>query len=164
MNKEIIKYAKGMELKPEFVEWIEKNIKLFKNQTEGEHIIDYLLSSKAPKKLIRATYKQIKENTEKWNKALIKKGQHIKETEKDVEVVIDFKDGFKAVKLIGKNAYKREGYLMRHCVESYYSKDDKIYSIRDKKNIPHCTLSKSSQQIKGKGNGSINPKYIKYEL
>ena len=160
--KEIIDYAKNIGLKAEFIEWIEKNIKNFKTQTEGEHITDYLMSSKAPKRVTRATYKQIKENTKKWNNALIKKGEHIKETKKDTEVVIDFKDGFKAVKLIGENAYKREGFLMRHCVESYYNKDDEIYSIRDKKNIPHATLSKSSQQIKGKGNGSINPKYIKY--
>ena len=51
---------------------------------------------------------------------------------------------------------------MRHCVESYYGKDDEIYSLRDKKNNPHATFSKSSQQIKGKGNGNIHPKYVKY--
>ena len=28
--------------------------------------------------------------------------------------------------------------------------------------MPHATLSKQSQQIKGKGNGNIHPKYIKY--
>ena len=65
------------------------------------------------------------------------------------------------VKLKGKNAFEREGYLMRHCVSSYYGKDTEVYSLRDKDNNPHATLEKD-QQIKGKGNGSINPKYVKY--
>ena len=50
---------------------------------------------------------------------------------------------------------------MRHCVASYHGNNTEIYSLRDKNNMPHCTMEKD-QQIKGKGNGSINPKYINY--
>jgi len=164
MKAEIIKYAKGMEASEKIYTWLEKHVftqeKL--NQQEVEHIVDYLVSDKAPRNLSRASLKQMSLNTKKWTKALEKKGKNIKESKKDTKVVLDFKDGFKIVKLVGKNAYKREGFLMRHCVSGYYGKDDEIYSLRDKKNMPHATLSKSSQQIKGKGNGSINPKYIKY--
>ena len=107
------------------------------------------------------SYKEALANTDKWNKSLIKKGMNIVEDKKDTEIIKDFGDGFKIVKLIGKNAYEREGFLMRHCVSSYFGKETEVYSLRDSKNIPHCTMEKN-MQIKGKGNGSINPKYIKY--
>jgi len=50
---------------------------------------------------------------------------------------------------------------MRHCVASYFGTETDIYSLRDKDNVPHCTMEEN-QQIKGKGNGNINPKYISY--
>ena len=50
---------------------------------------------------------------------------------------------------------------MSHCVGGYYGNGKEIYSLRDKDNIPHCTMEKD-QQIKGKGNGDIHPKYINY--
>ena len=160
-------YAQFLNANEEVIYWVEHNLKNYlethkPTQSEVEHIIDYLASKEAPTRLKKMSYKQAKENAKKWNETLQKKGKEIKETEKDVEVIHDFKDGFKIVKLIGENAYKREGNLMGHCVSSYFGKDDEIYSLRDNKNMPHCTMSKSSQQIKGKGNGSINPKYIKY--
>jgi len=162
MKNELIKYAVGLNASQCVISWIEKRVEDDKDQSEAEHIIDFLISDKAPKRLDRATYKQMKKKTDEWNKSLIKKAEHIKETHQDIEIVLDFEDGFKFVKLIGENAYKREGYLMRHCVASYYGQDDEIYSLRDKCNIPHATLSRNSQQIKGKGNGEIHPKYIKY--
>ena len=160
-------YAQTFSARPEVISWIESNLSKHlkdhpENQTEIEKILDYLLSDTSPKTLSAMTYEQAKSNTEKWEKALIKKGEHIKETEKDTEVVHDFKDGFKIVKLVGKNAFEREGYLMSHCVISYFDKNDEIYSLRDKNNMPHCTMSKGSNQVKGKGNGSIHPLYVGY--
>jgi len=129
------------------------------NQTEIEHILDYLYSTN---KIFKIGYITIKEKADKWSKKLQKLSSKDKEKEeKDYEVVKKWR-GFKMVKLISKSAYNREGRLMNHCVSSYYGKNDDIYSLRDKNNKPHCTISKSSQQIKGKGNGSIHPKYIKY--
>ena len=167
MLNDIIKYAKGMEVKQDVFDWINSHLKaqLEKDgvigQSEVEHIIDYMASDKRPKRISKMSYAQAEANTEKWNKALIKKGSKIIEIESDVEVIKDFKDGFKIVKLIGKAAYEREGFLMRHCVASYYGSSKEIYSLRDAENQPHCTMEKD-QQIKGKGNGSISPKYIKY--
>ena len=69
-------------------------------QDEIEHIIDYLASPDAPKKNLTAmAYPAALKNAEKWMKAQIKKGKHIKESEKDTEIVLDFEDGFKIVKL-----------------------------------------------------------------
>jgi len=163
MNDEIIKYAEGLGADQKVIDWVELQLSKKEgiNQSEIEHVIDYLISDKGPKRLERATYYQMKKKSELWTKSLEKKGLGIIEVEKDTEVVLDFKDGFRIVKLIGKPAYEREGFLMRHCVASYFGNGKEIYSLRDKDNIPHCTIEKD-QQIKGKGNGSIHPKYIEY--
>ena len=166
MIKKYLDYAQHTQATSNVTEWINNNLKNYlskngENQIEIEHIIDYLCSDKAPKRLQRMSYKEALANTDKWNKSLIKKGMNIVEDKKDTEIIKDFGDGFKIVKLIGKNAYEREGFLMRHCVSSYFGKETEVYSLRDSKNIPHCTMEKN-MQIKGKGNGSINPKYIKY--
>jgi len=161
-----LNYAKSLNANNEVLNWISHNLVNYlkenkEDQDEIEHIIDYLINDNAPYKLIKTSYEQAKIKAEKWTKKLQNKGEHIKETKKDTEVVLDFKDGFKIVKLISKNAYDREGFLMRHCVASYYGKDTEIYSLRDKNNMPHCTIEKDNQ-IKGKGNGDIHPKYIDY--
>ena len=156
-------YAEFMQCHPDVTTWIDNVLsKQEVTQQEAEHIIDYLASDKRPKRISRMSFEQAKDKAGKWVKSMNKKASHIKETEADIEVVLDLSDGFKFVRLVGENAYKREGFLMRHCVESYYGKEDEIYSLRDKNNEPHCTVSKQSEQIKGKGNGCINPKYIKY--
>lgn len=167
------KYKKNPELKEKVVNWININLKNYlktnpENETEIEHIIDFLNSNKAPKRIKFMSYDEAKAGAEKWTKTLIKKAHNIVETEEDTKVVKDFKDGYKLVQLVGKNAFKREGKLMRHCVSSYHDKQGVlIYSLRDNKNEPHCTIEVTTQgdeirQIKGKGNGSIHPKYINY--
>jgi hypothetical protein len=145
-------------------DWLDKRLKTAKEHPELgiiEHVLDWIENEKPPK-LEKMIWEEALSSAEKWSKAQQKKGEHIKEIAEDTELVMDFKDGFRFMKLIGKRAYEREGYLMGHCVASYYGKDDEIYSLRDKNNMPHATISKSSQQIKGRGNGSIHPKYIRY--
>src|SRR3990167_2689056 len=154
-----INYAKHLNASQSVLDWVAKRMVETLDTTEGEHVIDYLVSENP--KLTSATYEQVKANAEKWLATQMKKGEHIKETEADTKVVLDFKDGFKIVQLIGKNAYEREGYLMRHCVAGYFGRPVEIYSLRDNKNMPHCTMEKDNQ-IKGKGNGDISPKYIGY--
>lgn len=160
-------YAQSLEANEQVILWIEHTLANYlkdnkPTQDETEHIVDYLVSPDAPQKNLTAmSYKDALKNTEKWTKKLIKKGEHMKEVKKDTKVVLDFKDGFKIVQLVGKNAYEREGYLMRHCVASYYGSSKEIYSLRDKDNMPHCTMERD-QQVKGKGNGNIHPKYIGY--
>jgi hypothetical protein len=156
-------------------QWINKNLVNYlkkhpENQTEIEHIIDYLNSDDRPKRITFMSYDEAKNGALKWTKKLVKKAAHIIETEKDVEVVYKFQNGVKLVRLDSKAAYEREGYLMRHCVASYYNKQNlTIYSLRDQQNKPHCTIEVQKDgeiinQIKGKGNGPIHPKYIKYVL
>ncbi len=166
MNK-YIEYTKAFSQENEkVIQWLNSTCKNYLKtnpevQDDIEHIIDYLISEDAPNNIAGMSYEEAKKNTDKWNKSQIKKGKDIVETESDTEVVIDFKDGFKIVKLVGENAYKREGFLMSHCVGGYYGNGKEVYSLRDNKNMPHCTMEKD-QQIKGKGNGDIHPKYVDY--
>ena len=159
-----LEYAKHIGAE-EFVKaWVNTTLKnyLEKNKPtteEVEHILDYLVVS--GKKVSKMSYEQAKKLSDEWTKAQQKKGKTIDERQEDTELLLDFKDGFRVVKLIGQNAYKREGYLMSHCVGGYFGNGKEIYSLRDKDNLPHCTMEKD-QQIKGKGNGDIHPRYIGY--
>ncbi len=158
-------YAKDIGADEFLLNWVKTTLKnaVEKDKpptVEVEHILDYLIQCE--KKISQMSYVQAKELAEAWTKAQQKKGADIKETEKDTEVVLDFKDGFKVVRLIGKNAFLREGFLMRHCAGSYADKKDtEVFSLRDDKNNPHCIIEKN-KQVKGKGNGDIHPKYIGY--
>ena len=157
-------YAKHIGADEFIMKWVNTTLRnyLEKERTiieEVEHILDYLVISK--KKILKMSYDQAKSNAEKWMKTQIKKGNNIVESPEDTKILLDFKDGFKIVQLVGENAYKREGFLMRHCAASYFGKDVEVYSLRDKNNMPHATLEKD-RQVKGKGNGSIHPKYVDY--
>ena len=159
-----IKYAEHIGADEFIIKWVKTTLKNYceKNQTtteEVEHVLDFLVMEK--RKVSKMSYEQAKKLSDAWLKTQIKKGNDIEEKPEDTKVVLDFKDGFKIVQLIGQNAYKREGFLMSHCVASYFGKDVEVYSLRDKENMPHCTMEKD-QQIKGKGNGDIHPKYISY--
>ncbi len=171
-NVNVQKYIAQTELE-EVKYWLNHNLVNYLNKPENtenvseiEHIIDYFNAQNFPR-LRKMSYADAKAGAEKWVKALVKKGNNIEEGITDVEVVIDFKDGFKLVRLIGDNAFKREGALMSHCVGSYIGKQNTaIYSLRDSRNNPHCTIEVQGKdtinQIKGKGNGSIHPAYISY--
>ncbi len=142
-------YAKHIEASEKVYKWIDSRLIPYlkdhpEDQGEIEHIIDYLASPEAPNNIGSMMYDQAKKNAEKWLKTLMKRGANIKETEEDTEVVLDFNDGFKIVKLVGKNAFEREGTLMSNCVASYYGRSDtEVYSLRDKDNMPHCTFEAS---------------------
>lgn len=128
------------------------------DQTEIEHILDYLYNNQKVD-ISKIGYKTIKEKAEKWNKKL--QAIKVKDDSDGIETILDFGDGFRFVKLISKDSYEKEGKMMSHCVASYYGRDVEIYSLRDSRNNPHCTIEKD-RQIKGKGNGKIDPKYIDY--
>ena len=106
-------YAKAFNAEEKVLTWITVNLTNYlkkndENQSEIEHIIDYLVSDKCPKRINKMSYVEAKANAEKWNKALVKKGNGIIEVESDVELIKDFGDGFRIVKLVGKSAFDRE--------------------------------------------------------
>jgi len=155
--------------------WISHNLKNYleknvENISEIEHIIDFLHSDAAPKRLKKMSYREANESAVRWVKTMVKKGSKLEDVEDvDYDVVLDFNDGFKLVKLKSKLAFDREGSLMAHCVSSYFDKTSEIYSLRDSRNMPHCTMeiplgAEYFNQCKGKGNGAIHNKYIGYVL
>lgn len=168
--QELIPQTEGNE---EILQWVNTTLAKHIDKTtlgEAEHILDFLKSDRAPKRLRKMSFTQARESAHKWTEALKKRGQDICETEADVDTVKQYKNGARWVKLISKASYLREGNLMSHCVGSYHDKKDlTIYSLRDSKNVPHCTMEVRREgsevsQVKGKGNGCIHPKYIKYVL
>ena len=131
------------------------------NQTEIEHILDFLYSNQ-DKDYSSIGYKTIKEKADKWTKKMNESYVDIDEMYwEDIEILKEYSNGFKIVKLLSESAYKREGNMMWHCVASYFGRDTEVFSLRDSKNNPHCTIEKN-QQIKGKGNSWIVEKYIEY--
>jgi len=106
-------YAKVVEADERVNQWIDKSLAsyLAKNpevQDDIEHIIDYLSSEEAPKRIEHMSYDEAKSNAEKWSKAQQKKGALIKETLEDTTVVLDFKAGL----VDGKNIKEDTWYKL----------------------------------------------------
>lgn len=172
--EEFINYAKSLNANQDVLSWLEttgkkslKNEKVSSN--EIEHIIDWLViteRSKCLKMSIDDALRLSKEWSEKnKNKPILNEDEGI-----DTKVFIDFDDGFSFKELLTKKAFQNEGSIMSHCLGGYNpSKDIIIYSLRDSKNKSHCTIevrknSSEVVQVKGKGNGSIHPKYVHYVI
>ena len=160
-KQELINYTKGLNGNDNIVELIKNQYKHTHSLSEWEHIIDYLIHKNFTD-LSWAGFDLLKEKARKWVEMLNRNVARIDEEEDvDFKTVLDFEDGFRFVQLLSQKAYVREGNLMSHCVASYYGRPVEIYSLRDSFNKPHCTMEKD-MQIKGKGNGDISPKYIRY--
>ncbi len=175
MIEELEKYANGIGANDEVLAWLrttgkkaimKKFFRLQDGASEMEHIIDYLVSTAAPKRLQKMSVADAKRKAKEWSEANQKNGRNISDEDSDIETIHDFLDGTRIVKLKTKKAFQREGFLMAHCAGGYSpSEDCLIYSYRDSKNMPHATFEVRKQnnevvQIKGKGNGPIHPKYI----
>lgn len=169
---EVIHYAQTINSRTEVLRWLQttgkKSIKTQKvTASELEHVVDFMNSDAAPKRLLKMSIKDAKRKANKWQEANRKKGRNLVDTEDDIETFLTFEDGSKIVKLKSKAAFQREGHLMSHCLGGYSpdTSDMYIYSYRDVYNNPHATFEVRKDcnevvQIKGKGNGPIHPKYI----
>jgi len=106
--------------------------------------------------------------SERWTEELNKKALD-NEDPSGLKEVRKYPDGFRWVKVTSAQSLDREGKLMKHCVGSYYDRVSSgssiIYSLRDKKNEPHCTVEVQDTELiqaQGKANGPIDDKYLKY--
>lgn len=176
MIESLLRYVDGLVSSKEVIDWVNTTLLaaikkgLVSSQTEAEHVIDYLNSDEAPKRLRRMSYEQALESTKKWDLANQKKGRDLVEDETDLEKIKTFGSGYYIAKLLTKRSFEREGFLMRHCLGGMTPGSEyDIFSLRDETNLPHATFevrknSKEINQVKGKGNGPIHPKYIDYVL
>jgi len=170
--EQLEEYATGINASQEVCEWLKTVGKkaLYKKQAtvgETEHVLDFLNSDAAPVRLRRMSFQDAKRKSVEWSERNQKKGRDLIDSSEDLELIHDFLDGKKIVRLKTKKAFQREGFLMNHCVGGYdnASQDCLIYSYRDSQNMPHATFEIRKEdneivQIKGKGNGPIHPKYI----
>ena len=152
-------------------QWVETTLSIHlrkntPNNQEINHILDYI--NKTGKDLFGYTYKDSKNKANNWTLHLnnIKIKQN--ESPEDTKIIMTFSDSYKMVQLLTKQAFQREGKLMKHCIGGYIATNNSInYSLRDKNNTPHCTIEITNnyvKQIKGKTNGIVKPKYINYVL
>ena len=159
----LLAYANSLMASTDILWWLENVAKKYIKsgvitESQVEHIIDWMASGDAPKRLQRMSLKDAQRLSVAWMNANKKKGADLTDSSKDIKNFMKFKDGSRIV--------KREGNLMSHCLGGYdIRKDFDIYSLRDEKNLPHATFEvakdqKEFLQIKGKGNGPIHPKYI----
>lgn len=131
-----------------------------------EHVVDWLNSKSAPARLRKLSVSCAVTKTNAWVESNKTRGTKLVDEKGDLETFMNI-DNFKIVKLLTKNAFLREGALMSHCLGGYTPVEGiSMFSLRDNKNNPHATLevrveNKEVVQIKGKGNGSIHPRYIK---
>lgn len=172
MIEQIEKYAAHINANSEVLSWIKTAgrkaiLKKLTNESDLEHVVDFLVSESAPSRLQKMSFQDAKRKSKEWSEKNQKKGRSLVDENKDIEVIHDFLDGTKIVRLQTKKSFEREGFLMSHCVGGYSpnTNDMFIYSYRDEKNMPHATFEVRKNggeivQIKGKGNGPIHPKYI----
>jgi len=132
------------------------------------HILEYFHAVTPQLNISRMTFQEAERQADEWTEEQNKKASD-KEDKTGLEEVRKYPDGFRWVQVISKQSLDREGKLMKHCVGSYCdqvsSGSTMIYSLRDKKNEPHCTVEVQSNkvnQIKSKANGPVDGKYIKY--
>ena len=114
----------------------------------------------------KLSYKEILHRANLWTEKLNKRAQQ-EEDWAGIKEVYSFNDGFKVYELFSEKALEREGFLMNHCVASYFNHDSKIYSLRDTNNNPLVTIeydthNESIEQIKGKNNDIIKKEHAHY--
>lgn len=169
--EQFLEYAKSLSSSEEVLNWLNTSAKkaLGLNKTtlsELEHVIDWMNSPDAPKRLQKMSLVDAKRLSSLWMEKNKAKGRNLNDSMDDVEPYLSFDDESSIVILKTKKAFAREGYLMSHCLGGYSLRDGyELYSLRDKENLPHATFeisrkNKDILQIKGKGNGPIHPKYI----
>jgi hypothetical protein len=143
MNKYIQYVNEFQEWNEYWIYFVEYNLQKENNLTQNqiEQILDFVWRNKKKYKTI--WIQSILEKSIKWHKKLIDNASS-KDNEiawKDYEIIKEWKnEGFKIIKLISKSCYAREWKLMSNCVSSYFWWSTEIYSLRDNKNLPHCTM------------------------
>lgn len=138
-------------------------------------VIDYFkYLEQQGKRFSQINFEEADKQQREWHAELAKKAGSSATVEEDgTSVIKQFDDGYTWVKVFGEASLNREGEIMGHCVGSYYKEVKEgttgIYSLRDRKNIPHVTIeldtsSASIEQIKGKANETVIVKYRPYVL
>jgi hypothetical protein len=128
---------------------------------EATLIINYFQSPDAPKRFDSMKFPDALARAKTWRKNVLRGQLDTKDLE-FVEFVAKYND-MQWVKLVAPEAYDREGDRMHNCMDRrYYARGAEIYSLRDERNKPHCSIEaeyRELNQVKGYNNGPIEEKY-----
>lgn len=123
------------------------------------HVLDLFLA-KPWLRLERLSVSDALLHAQRWD-AELSRQVAVAEDLRGIRPVILYDNGWSWVQVLSKDALHREGAKMNHCVGSYYGRANvKIFSLRDKDNMPHVTLEVTAtgalRQAKRNGNRRID--------
>lgn len=120
-------------------------------------IIQFFQSEFAPKRFDSMKFLDALAQAKMWRKNTLRGQLDAKDVDA-TQLVAKYND-LRWVKLIAPEAYDREGDRMHNCMDRrYYKRGSDIYSLRDERNKPHCSVEVEYgelNQIKGYNNGPI---------
>ena len=127
---------------------------------------------KMPAKLHKLTMAQALEASALWHKDMSRQAERIRDNQSSfggdpdaVEVLSDSGQGWRWVRVTSPEGLDYEGNAMGHCVgRGGYDTGVTIISLRDKYNMPHCTIEWNERkrivkQVQGRANGPVVEKY-----
>ena len=125
-----------------------------------------------PAKLHKLTMAQAFQASTLWHEDMARQAERIRADQSSfggdpsaVEVLSDSGHGWHWVRVTSPEGLDYEGNAMGHCVGTgSYDTGVTIISLRDKHNMPHCTIewdenSRSVEQVQGRANGPVVEKY-----
>ena len=127
---------------------------------------------KMPAKLHKLTMTQALQASALWHENMARQAECIRADQAGfggdpsaVEVLVDGGQGWRWVRVTSPEGLDYEGNVMGHCVgRGGYDMGKTIISLRDKHNMPHCTIEwhekkRIVKQVQGRANGPVVEKY-----
>ena len=127
---------------------------------------------KMPAKLHKLTIEQALEASVLWHDDMAHQSERVRADQASfpgdpnaVQVLADSRQGWWWVRVTSPEGLDYEGNAMGHCVgRGGYDTGVTIISLRDKHNMPHCTIewdedNRSVEQVQGRANGRVVEKY-----
>ena len=160
--------------------WAEHRLAQLSHDISGEQwngLNDWLTAlpierPKMPAKLHKLTIAQALEASVRWHEDIARRAERIRDDQAGfggdpsaVEVLADGGQGWRWVRVTSPEGLDYEGNAMGHCVgRGNYDDDVTIISLRDKHNMPHCTIEWDEaycnvKQVQGRANGPVIEKY-----
>ena len=160
--------------------WAEHRLAQVSHDISGEQwngLRDWLTTlpterPKMPLKLHKLTMAQALEASALWHEDMARQAERIRVDQAGfggdpnaVQVLADGGQGWRWVRVTSPEGLDYEGNAMGHCVgRGGYDTGVTIISLRDKHNMPHCTIewdedSRSVEQVQGRANGPVVEKY-----
>ena len=160
--------------------WAEHRLAQVSHEISGEQwngLRDWLTAlplerPKMPEKLHKLTMAQAFQASVLWHEDIAHRAERIRDDRAGFggdpdafQVLADGGQGWRWVRVTSPEGLDYEGNAMGHCVgRGNYDDDVTIISLRDKHNMPHCTIewdeeSRWVEQVQGRANGPVVEKY-----